>query len=234
MTVPSNGKRLWTRVSPDGKSMAGAIGMKPGGGGDPQPYDGHGQYLGTHAAVSTRTGAVRVAVGTLLAARGGTRTDAGGLSGGNTVRGPVTGPEKEKYPPPPPAPKEPHLTYSQKSGELRSTDGGLMDKGRSGYGEYSDKPEFEDLKDRGVIPRGNYRVTEVVEDTTSTDRKRMGQHILRLEPADKETQERLKEMNRDGFWIHNGSKPTHSRGCILLPEETRRRIPAGSILRVTL
>ncbi len=32
-------------------------------------------------------------------------TDAGGgLSGGNEVRGPVTGPEPEKYPPPPPAP----------------------------------------------------------------------------------------------------------------------------------
>jgi len=41
-------------------------------------------------------------------------------------------------------------------------------------------------------------------------------------------------MSRDGFWIHDGSKPTHSQGCILLPETTRRRIPVGSILRVTL
>jgi len=55
-----------------------------------------------------------------------------------------------------------------------------------------------------------------------------------LEPADAETRQRLKEMNRDGFWIHKGTTPTASKGCILLPDETRKRIPAGSILRVRL
>jgi hypothetical protein len=49
-----------------------------------------------------------------------------------------------------------------------------------------------------------------------------------------ETKERLKEMNRDGFWIHNGSAPAASKGGILLPETTRRRIPVGSVVRVTL
>jgi len=109
-----------------------------------------------------------------------------------------------------------------------------MDKGHAGYGDYRDKPEFEDEKNRGPIPRGNYKVTEVIEDTEGTDRQKKGQHILRLVPTDPETKERLEKMNRDGFWIHNGSKPTHSQGCILLPETTRRQIPVGSILRVTL
>lgn len=57
---------------------------------------------------------------------------------------------------------------------------------------------------------------------------------MSLGPVGKETKERLEKMNRDGFWIHNGSKPTHSQGCILLPETIRRQIPVGSILRVTL
>lgn len=211
METNSTDKRMWVWLSDDGKHAAagmslGPAGTKPGGGGEEQPYDGHGRYLGT---ASQR-----------------------GISGGNEVRGKVSPPRKPKYPPPPPAPRQPHLTYSQKSGELRAADGRLVDKGHSGYENYRDKPEFEDAKDRGVIPRGNYRVTEVIEDTRGTDRKKMGQHILRLEPADAETRQRLKEMNRDGFWIHNGSLPTASQGCILTKEATRRQIPVGSILRV--
>jgi len=159
----------------------------------------------------------------------------GSISGGSEVRGKVAQPQKPKYPPPPPAPKEPHLTCSQKSGELRDAGGRLMDKGHSGYEDCRDKPEFEDEKNRGVIPLGNDRVTEVVENTSKDERrKRMGQHILRLEPADAEPRQRLKEMNRDGFWIHSGESPRASQGCILTKETTRRQIPVGSILRVTL
>jgi len=212
METRSADNRIWTRVSDASKHAAagmrlGSVGTKPGGGGEDQPYDGHGRYLGT----------------------------AGGVSGGSEVRGKVAQPQKPKYSPPPPAPKEPHLTYSQKSGELRDANGRLMDKGHSGYEDCRDKPESEDEKNRGVIPRGNDRVTEVVEDTSKDERrKRMGQHILRLEPADAETRQRLKEMNRDGFWIHNGESPKASQGCILTKETTRRQISVGSILRVTL
>jgi len=213
METSSEHKRVWSWVSPDGKSAAagmslGPVGTKPGGGGEEQPYDGHGRYLGTAAS--------------------------GGISGGSEVRGKVTPPQKPKYPPPPPAPRQPHVTYSQKSGELHASEGNLLDKGHSGYGDYRDKPEFEGEKNRGVIPRGNYKVAEMVEDAQGTRRAGMGQHILRLEPADAETRQRLKEMNRDGFWIHKGTLPTASQGCILLPESTRKRIPVGSILRVTL
>jgi len=213
MEMNSADKRMWTWTSEDGKHAAagvslGPVGTKPGGGGGEQPYDDHGRYLGTKGP--------------------------DGISGGSEVRGKVSPPLRAKYPPPPSAPRQPHLTYSQKSGELRDADGCLMDKGHSGYEDYRDKPEFENAKDRGVIPRGNYRVAEVVEDTTGTDRYRKGRHILRLEPADAETRQRLKEMNRDGFWIHNGSRPKASQGCILTKETTRRQIPVGSILRVTL
>lgn len=213
METRSADSRIWTRASDDGKHAAagmslGPVGTKPGGGGENQPYDEHGRYLGA--------------------------TGSGGISGGSEVRGKVSPPQKQKYPPPPPAPRQPHLTYSQKSGELRDADARLMDKGHSGYGEYRDKPEFEDEKNRGVIPRGNYRVTEVVEDTEGTRRAGMGQHILRLEPADPESRQRLKEMNRDGFWIHKGTLPTASQGCILLPDDTRKRISSGTLLRVTL
>lgn len=214
METSSADKRIWVRVSDDGKHAAagmslGPVGTKPGGGGEEQPYDGHGQYLGTAGP--------------------------GGLSRGSEVRGKVSPPQKPKYPPPPPAPRHPHLTYSQKSGELRDAEGRLMDKGHSGFEDYRDKPEFEHEKNRGVIPRGNYKVTEVIEDTSRDEhRKRMGQHIQRLEPADAEPRQRLKEMNRDGFWIHNGESPKASQGCILTKETTRRQIPVGSILRVTL
>jgi hypothetical protein len=74
----------------------------------------------------------------------------------------------------------------------------------------------------------------VIEDTKNTGRENKGQHILRLEPADADTRQRLKEMNRDGFWIHSGESPKASQGCILTKEATRRRIPVGAILRVTL
>ncbi|SNR76728.1 Protein of unknown function [Humidesulfovibrio mexicanus] len=203
---------ITTCVSADGRHAAASISTKPGAGGDEQPFNTeNGRYMAFTVGAD------------------------GSISGGNEVRGKVTPPQKDKYPPPSPAPKEPHLVYSQKSGELRSPDGNLMDKGHSGYEDYRDKPEFEDEKNRGVIPRGNYKVTEVIEDTSKDERrKRMGQHILRLEPADAETRQRLKEMNRDGFWIHNGESPRASQGCILTKETTRRRIPVGSILRVTL
>jgi|GEM_PF-4734603 hypothetical protein len=96
MEIESADNGIWSRVSDDGKHAVagmrlGAAGTKPGAGGEDQPYDGHGRYLGSASS--------------------------GGLSGGNEVRGTVS-PPKEKYPPPPPAPKEPHLTYRQSSGEL--------------------------------------------------------------------------------------------------------------------
>jgi len=220
-TPPEPRSLLHLGAKDSGSAAAGggsASGTKTGAGGKPQPYGWHGYY--GEAGGGTSSGPVYRGKVTLP----------------HEMRGKVTppAPRGKVIPPPPPAPRQPHLTYSQKSGELHDADGGLMDKGHSGFGDYKDKPEFEDVKDRGVIPRGNYKVTEVIEDTTATDREKMGQHTLRLEPADKETRERLKEMNRDGFWIHEGKSPTASRGCILLDKATRQRISSGALVRVTL
>ncbi|MBI5518903.1 MAG: hypothetical protein HY916_02460 [Desulfovibrio sp.] len=78
METGSADKRIWTWVSEDGKHAAagmcpGSAGTKPGGGGEEQPYDDHGRYLGT--------------VG-----QGGV---SGGISGGSEVRGKVTKPKEE-------------------------------------------------------------------------------------------------------------------------------------------
>ena len=130
----------------------------------------------------------------------------------------------------PPSPKV--FTYRQGSGEFRGPDGSVLDKGHSGRGEFRDKPDLEHVKDNGPIPRREYRVTKVIEDPSDPKHVTMGRHILRLEPADEQTRQKLKEMNRDGFWIHGGTTPNASHGCILIPEDTRRQIPVGSVVRV--
>jgi len=59
MERSSTDKRIWTMVSEDGKHAAagmslGTVGTKPGGGGEAQPYDGHGRYLGTTGSEGSR------------------------------------------------------------------------------------------------------------------------------------------------------------------------------------
>ena len=139
METRSADNRIWTKVSDDGKHAAagmslGFVGTKPGGGGEEQPYDGHGRYLGTAGS--------------------------GGISGESEVRGKVSPPQKPKYPPPPPAPNQPHLTYSQKSGELTGPDGVHMGKGYAGQKEGKNNPDSEADKGFGPIPQGNWRLEE--------------------------------------------------------------------------
>ncbi|MBU1230204.1 MAG: hypothetical protein KKA55_10605, partial [Proteobacteria bacterium] len=84
--------------------------------------------------------------GVLLADNTKTRTDAGGgLSGGYEVRGPVNPPETSPFPPPPPAPKEPHLTYSHKSGNLTGPDGAHLGTGYAGQKEGKNNTNAEGI-----------------------------------------------------------------------------------------
>lgn len=215
MIFYKNGHEIRTWVSPDGKSAHASISTKPGPHGSMRHYStGNGEY---------------VAEGELLADSGRVVSDAGGISGGNEVRGQVTA--SEKYPPPPSAPKEPHLTYGQKSGELTGAGGERLGKGYSGRGEAKNKVEKEHEKNTGPIPRGNYKVAEVVDDPSDPRCQKMGPRILRLEPADQTTRDRLAAIGRDGFYVHGGGSDA-STGCIIMGPQVRARIGRGTLIHV--
>lgn len=148
MIFYKNGHEIRTWVSPDGKSMHASISTKPGPSGSMRHYSTEdGQY---------------VPEGALLAENGQIASDAGGISGSSEVRGPVTQQQAEKYPPPPPAPKEPHLTYSIGEHTLRDPDGGVVDaEAYSGKGLHRNKAASQDIEDFGPIPEGNWRVQQV-------------------------------------------------------------------------
>jgi len=155
-----------TWVSADGKSVRAAISTKPGADDRLQPFNpGDGTYMSFMV------------------------DGAGGISGGSEVRGRVT-PPKEKYPPAPPPPKTPHLTYSQSNGCLLDTQGEIAGRGYSGKGAAKNRPEREGEKNVGPIPMGNYRVAEIVDDPDDPRCQKMGPHIFRLEPADSATRDR--------------------------------------------
>ncbi len=150
METAGQRKYITTWVSADGRHAAASISTKPGAGGDEQPFN----------TEDGRSMAFTVGAG-------------GGISGGNEVRGKVSPPRKDKCPPPPPAPKEPHLTYSQSSGGLTDAQGALAGKGYSGKGDAKNRPEREADRDTGPIPRGNYRIAEVVNDPNDPRCKKM-------------------------------------------------------------
>jgi hypothetical protein len=210
MEANSTDKRMWTWASEDGTHAAtgmnlGPVGTEPGGGGEEQPYDGYGRYLGA--------------------------TGSGGFSGGSEVRGKVTRTEREMYPPSPPAPQEPHLAYSQSSGGLLDAQGELAGRGYSRKGEAKNRPEREGEKNVGPIPRGNNRVVEIVDDPDDLRCQKMGPHILRLEPADSATCDRLCAMGREGFYIHGGGTDA-STGCIIMGPKVRSAIGRGTLIHV--
>jgi hypothetical protein len=214
METRSTDNRIWTRVSDDGKHAAagmslGPMGTKPGGGGEEQPYDGHGRYLGT-------TG-----------------------SGGSEVRGKVTPPQKPKYPLPPPVPKEPHLVYSIESHTLRNPEGGVMtDNAYSGKDQHRNKAASQDVEDFGPIPEGNWRVEEVT-DQDYCIKHHLTPPVFRLVPDDETEKRVGKDgMGRkpNTFLIHGNNKENDaSRGCIILNKPTREKLKncEGRLIRVT-
>ena len=114
---------------------------------------------------------------------------------------------------------------------MRNLNDQTIGVGYSGKGEARDNTEMEQLKDNGPIPRGNYKVAEIVDDPKDPRNQKMGPHILRLEPADKETRDRLDAMNRNGFYIHGGGEDA-STGCIIMGRKVREGIPKGTLIHV--
>ena len=218
METRSTDNRIWTRVSDDGKHAAagmslGPMGTKPGGGGEEQPYDEHGRYLGTAGS--------------------------GGISGGSEVRGKVTPPPKDKYPPPPPAPKESHLVYSIENHTLRNPAGGVLtDEAYSGRGQHRNKAASQDFEDFGPIPEGKWRVEEVT-DQDYCMKHHLTPPVFRLVP-DEQTEKRVGDegMGRkpSTFLIHGNNKENDaSRGCIILNKSAREKLRnyEGGWIRVT-
>jgi len=249
METENSVKRIWTRVSEDGKSAAAGMslgsggattsGTKLGAGGKPQPYGWHGYYGETGGGSST--GPVYRGKVTLP----------------HEVRGKVTPPAqtgKVAVPPPPPATPsqsplgqgpqkgrnvgkqyvlppqvkaenaQTSLVYSQGDGRLMDMEDRLVGQGYSGAPGYVNKPELQDKVDKGVIPVGTYTIGEVI--VKREDGRGMGPDVIKLDP-DPATAERIRAMGRDPntFYIHgdNGREDqSASQGCIIMDKYERK------------
>ncbi len=165
--------------------------------------------------------------GILVADSGQIASDAGGgLSGGNEVRGPVTPPSGKVIPPAPPAPEEPHLVYSQSTGEMKGPDGKPLVTGYAGRGGGQNNPDAEGIKGVGPLPQGNWRMKELDEQTCKE--KGWPPPAYRLTP-DEETRARVETLGRDpdSFYVHATARHPEDRGresqgCIALDIPGRR------------
>ena len=212
---------IWTRVSPDGKSAAaamslGPVGTKPGGGGEAQPYDGHGRYLGTLHAASTHAG-------TSTSVSGRNRPSP---MGKGSKRGKKVGKHYVLPPSVIEGNKRIALVYSQKDGTLMDMEDRIVGKGYSGAPGHVNVPDSQNKQDLGVIPEGTWTIGEVTE--RSTDTRGKGENLIRLVP-DQSTAERVRAMGRDPntFYIHAGKingERTASQGCIIMGKEERAAI----------
>lgn len=119
--------------------------------------------------------------------------------------------------------------FSQSTGALRDAKGNLVATGYSGFGEGLNNPDAQAIPDVGPIPRGLWSIGY------PRDTAEHGPFVMPLTPH-----EGTDCGGRCGFLIHGDSiehagEHVASRGCIILPPDTRRAIWESSdhILRVT-
>lgn len=106
-------------------------------------------------------------------------------------------------------------TYKQSTGEI-SIDGAAIGVGYSGQPECKNNPDAEHLVNRGPIPRGRYRIGDLV------TVKGKGPVCIDLNPLPGQDLH-----GRGGFLIHGDSiksPGTASHGCIILPRKIREII----------
>ena len=102
--------------------------------------------------------------------------------------------------------------YEQSTGRLWR----LIGEGYSGKEEAKNQPDLQDVRSRGPIPRGRWKITERFDSPTK------GPVCLRLVP-ERDTI----THGRAGFLVHGDSikEPgTASEGCIIMPRGVRVRI----------
>ena len=110
--------------------------------------------------------------------------------------------------------------YNSRTGAVRTSNGGhwtAADIGWSGRGEGLNNPLQEHVHGVGPIPRGNWRMTELILADPHT-----GLFTIVLTPC-----EGTQVFGRDGFRIHGaneGNPKESSHGCIVLPRWWRERI----------
>lgn len=110
-------------------------------------------------------------------------------------------------------------TYEQSTGDL-SQDGRRVAVGYSGAGEDKNKPESQNLHDRGPIPQGRYHIDGPVE------LPHKGPCAFRLVPNAANQM-----FGRGGFLIHAdafAAPGTASSGCIILSPGIRQLIAESS------
>ncbi len=110
-------------------------------------------------------------------------------------------------------------TYKQSTGELFQEGGARLGVGYSGAPEFLNKPDAENLSNRGPIPRGHYHIGPVVE----VDGK--GPVCINLQPRTGQDMH-----GRGGFLIHGDSiaaPGSASHGCIILRRSIRELIAAS-------
>lgn len=107
-------------------------------------------------------------------------------------------------------------TYVQRTGELFRDDGERIAIGYAGLGEHKNRPESQELRDRGPLPCGRYAIGPPHATTAH------GPYVMRLCP------DAANEMfDRAGFLIHGDSRTrpgAASNGCLVLPPAVRTEI----------
>lgn len=104
--------------------------------------------------------------------------------------------------------------YSQSTGSLK-LNGTEVAVGYSGKGGSKNKPAKEGLKNRGPLPKGEYRIKAP---RTSA---RTGSYVLPLEPKGHNA------LGRTDFQIHGDSRSNPgnaSNGCIVVSRSVREKI----------
>lgn len=106
-------------------------------------------------------------------------------------------------------------TYVQSSGALVDPDGKIVTYGYSGTPGYANHPEFQNVEDKGPIPRGLY---DALEPHDSPDHGPYAMHLV----ADLDN-----EMFGRGQFLMHGDSVTHpgtaSKGCMIIPRFARER-----------
>lgn len=110
--------------------------------------------------------------------------------------------------------------YEQSTGVMRRPLGDELAVGYSGNGLGKNNPQWEGIRNKGPIPRGDWFMKSMLPETTNK-----GPCVIVLEPVAVRQQ-----FGRSGFLIHGDSianPGAASDGCIILPRPAREEMWAA-------